>query len=201
MTVATVISAASFRPLAVSTATGSVHITGGNTTAVSGTYDSSTNGVSVSGGGFSFTGTVNGGALSGSYSQNDVTGGFSALNTSAGSVTTYCGTYNSVKPFKDNFGRSGTYFENGNWNVQVSSNGVATGESIPTSSGYSGPAQGPKPPAAPNFLTGQLVGNALTLTAEGGTLTVNVNLQAGIMSGGVESTGALSVSASAAACQ
>jgi hypothetical protein len=73
-------------------ATGSVHLAGGATTNVSGTYDTSSKVLAVSGGGYSFTGAISGAAATGSYTAPGVTTGlFATRSTSAGTVTSYCG--------------------------------------------------------------------------------------------------------------
>jgi hypothetical protein len=73
-------------------ATGSVHLAGGSTTTVTGTYDTTSKALAVSGGGYTFTGTASGGAVTGTYTAPGVTTGlFATRSTAAGTVTSYCG--------------------------------------------------------------------------------------------------------------
>jgi hypothetical protein len=73
-------------------ATGSLRLIGGSTTTLTGTYDSSNKALSLSGGGFTFTGSASGPVMTGSYTgSNGVTGAFSTRSTASGAVTVYCG--------------------------------------------------------------------------------------------------------------
>ena len=185
-------------------ASGNLHIAGGATTTLTGNYDSSAKTVSLSGGGYAFSGAVASSGVSGTYTgPNTVAGGFSALPASGGSVTRFCGNYTSTVPFTDANGNGGTYHEAGVWNVQISANGSASGLSIPSSYSYSGNAGGPHPAAAVGFITGQLSGNTLTLmSSEGGTLVATV--QGSSVSGTAVSpkgTGGGPFTGSTAACQ
>ena len=90
-------------------------IGGGGSVGLSGIYEDSTREVTLSGGGFTFTGGVSedGAELSGTFSDQGRSGGsFSTRNASAAAVTTYCGTY------------SGSY--SGTWNL-VASDGRVSG--------------------------------------------------------------------------
>jgi hypothetical protein len=79
---------------AASTATGSIHLVGGSTISLSGTYDSSSGVLGLAGGGFTLNGSViSGGAVLGAYSSSGGSGTFSALSSTSSVVTTYCGTY------------------------------------------------------------------------------------------------------------
>lgn len=186
------VTTSSIKPLAVSTATGTVHLTGGSTTSLTGSFDSTTNGVSLSGGGFTFTGTISSNVLSGSYSSSSASGGFSSLNATTSTVTTYCGTYGpsfyTGPPANPPGGEIGV------WNVQVSSTGAASGSGI--SKNVAGD---------PGFLlTGQLSGTTLTLTSfdllsHKSTGTQTATVQGGTISGSCGGTCLLSGSSSA--CQ
>jgi hypothetical protein len=113
-------SASVFRPPFVATlyaqattvaATASLHIARGSTTALTGTFDSVTKALNLSGGGFTFKG----GVISGTYTgPSGVTGGFSTLSTANGTVTAYCGTFSNG---------AGT----GVFNIQVSAIGSVSG--------------------------------------------------------------------------
>jgi hypothetical protein len=98
-------------------ASGSLVLTTGAIT-LTGTYDPSTNALIVSGGGYTFTGTVAGGTYFGNYTgPNNVSGGFSALNGTQNTVTAYCGSFQDA--------------ESGAVNIVIAGNvllGVAYGE-------------------------------------------------------------------------
>ena len=112
---------------AASSASGTVHLAGGSTTSLSGTYDSLSKAVSLSGGGFTFTGTTSGGGLSGTYvGPNNSSGNFSGLNSTSAPVTTYCGT-----------GSNGLGF-----NMEISATGTVSGETSDGSCGISGQLSG-----------------------------------------------------------
>lgn len=90
----------------------------GSTIPLTGTYDASNNALIVSGGGFTFTGTVAGGTYFGNYTgPNNASGGFTALNGTQNTVTAYCGTWRDA--------------DSGQLNVTIAGNvllGVAYGE-------------------------------------------------------------------------
>jgi hypothetical protein len=175
LTIATTLTPSSIGELAVSQVTGTVHLTGGSTTSLSGTYDSSTSTVSATGGGFAFTGTVTGSVLSGKYTAPTTSGGFSSLNGTSSTVTTYCGTYGpsfyTGPPANPPGGEVGVF------NVQIAASGAASGAGVSKNVAND-----------PGFvMTGQLVGTTLTLsvfdllsghstgiqtmTVQGGTIT------------------------------
>jgi len=159
-----------------------VHVAGGTTTALTGTSDSSTNAVNLSGGGFTFAGTVNVGVLAGKYTgSNNSDGAFSSLNATNTTVTTFCGTYGSPG------GESGIY------NVQVSTSGTASGDGISTTTIHGG-----------FLLNGQLTGTTLTMTQvdieTGHTIgTHSMTVQGGTVSGTCSS--GCSLTASTSRCQ
>lgn len=136
---------------------GTITTTSGSATSVTGTYNTSTNALQLSGGGFTFTGSRSGSSITGTFTgPSGSTGGFSTLNATAGSVTVYCGTFTSLG------GK-----ESGIFNIQTSSSGTASGTSS-TSRGSTA-------------LTGTVTGSTLQLTvASGGTMT-------GAVSGGTVS--------------
>src|SRR5215467_8339842 len=101
---------------AVSTATGSAQVMGGSTTSLSGTYDSSSQALSLTGGGFSFTGNITSDGIAGTYTSSSDSGSFSALSSTAGAVTTYCGTH----------GRMGL-------TIQISADGKVSGQTSTSS--------------------------------------------------------------------
>ncbi len=74
--------------------TGTLAIQGGPTIALTGTYDTGTHTLSLSGGGYAFTGTYANGVLSGTFTNpKGATGGFTTQSGSTTSVVAYCGTY------------------------------------------------------------------------------------------------------------
>ncbi len=193
VTIQATISTSSIRPLAVSQATGSVHLTGAGTTDLSGTYDSATSAVALSGGGFAVNGSVASGVLSGSYTGTGGTGGgFSTLDGTSNTVTTYCGTYGPVfyagPPANPPGGEVGV------WNVVVSSNGSASGAGV--SKNVAGD---------PGFLLqGQLSGTTLTLSSydllsHHATGTQSATVQGESVTGSCG--GGCTLSASTSACQ
>lgn len=73
-------------------ASGTLRLAGGSTTSLSGTYDSTSRALSLSGSGFAFAGSFSSGVMTGSYTgSNGASGAFSTRSTAAGPVTVYCG--------------------------------------------------------------------------------------------------------------
>lgn len=71
--------------------TGTVHVSGGSSITVTGTFDPATNQLSVTGGGYTFSGTASSNGVTGSYQGPKGSGSFSVLT--GASVTPYCGTF------------------------------------------------------------------------------------------------------------
>lgn len=114
-----------------------------STVALTGTHNTLTNAVSVSGGTFSLNGSVSGTTIAGSYTSGTVTGSFSAVPaTAAVKATAYCGTYSG------NTGGAGVF------NMVISANGTLSGVYNPTTAGDTG---------------GTLTGSAAVLTQITGT--------------------------------
>jgi len=109
------IAAAESRALAsVLPASGTATFTGIGSIALSGTWDDTTGDLVLSGGGYTFMGTLSGNILAGTFSgPGGATGFFTALTIGAGTITTYCGTY------------SGT--ASGVWNFALQSTGQVLG--------------------------------------------------------------------------
>jgi hypothetical protein len=83
-----------------------------------GRVDAPTNIVNVSGGGYTFLGTLDGNAISGTFTDPaGNTGGFSALDSTHTAVTAFCGTYTSDDT-------------SGAWNLQASADGTVSAESV-----------------------------------------------------------------------
>ena len=121
---------------------GTLSFVGGGSVALVGTYDDVTQAVMVSGGGYTFEGTLSDdfSSLSGSFTGPN-SGSFFTLTTNSGGVTTYCGTY------------SGDI--SGVWNIAISS---ATGQVSGTWADDFGDA---------GLITGQLTGTSLAVTDPG----------------------------------
>jgi hypothetical protein len=145
ITVQATVTTTSFRPLATVSATGTVHPAGGASTSLTGTFDDVARTAALSGGGYSFSGSIaTGGVLAGTYTApNNVSGGFSSLSTTAGTVTAYCGTLTSPEG-------------PGVFNVQVGTSGTLSGMAA-FSAGTCG-------------LTGRVTGTAISITSCEGNL-------------------------------
>lgn len=174
-----------------SVATATLHLAGGATSTLSGTFDGATS-VTLSGSGYALAGTIESGRLSGTFTASGGSGGFSTLNTASGTVTTYCGTYGPSfyegPPANPPGGEFGTF------NLQISATGAVSGVGVSQNVAND-----------PGFvLTGQLSGSTLTLSTfdlsshhATGTFTAtlqNNNVTASCGSG-------CSVAASVSACQ
>jgi len=86
---------ASLQLTVAATTTGTIKPVGAAPISVTGTYDVSTKGVAVSGGGYTVAGTIdNTGKLLGTYTHSTAQGSVVAYqHTTANPVTVYCGTY------------------------------------------------------------------------------------------------------------
>jgi hypothetical protein len=147
---AEVSSLAEVKAQAAATASATLTLTGGGGTfALSGSFDTVTKALSLSGSGFSLTGTIANGRVTGNYTgPNNSVGIFSNLDSTNQGVQTYCGTYVRVT-------------ETGVWNFQIAANGAVSGGGIATA--------GPQSIGAHQFfMTGTLNGTALTLTVDTG---------------------------------
>jgi hypothetical protein len=155
VTIQAAVSASAFggdvRPLAEAAASGTLTlINGGGTSTLTGTFDTSTNALSLSGGGFVLTGATGQGAFSGTYTGPATTsGGFAGLESTRNAVTVMCGTY------------EGSNTGTGIWNLQFSASGAASGVTRPDLS-----ARDPQPTTT--GLIGQLNGTVLTLRSTAG---------------------------------
>lgn len=112
---------------------------GGGSVALVGTYDDVTRAVVVSGGGYTFEGTLSTDvtSLSGGFT-GPTSGSFFTLTTDSGGVTTYCGTYSGD--------------DSGVWNIAIIS---ATGQVSGTWADDLGDA---------GLIAGQLTGTSLAVT-------------------------------------
>lgn len=71
--------------------TGTITPAGGEPVQLTGTYDPATGALSLSGGGYTLTGTVSSGGFSGSYTGPNGSGSFQATSDADGSTKVYCG--------------------------------------------------------------------------------------------------------------
>lgn len=149
----------------LNTVAGTVNVTRSTSTRVTGTFylgrsaitlfgnfDAPTNVVNMTGGGFTFTGTVNGALLTGTFVDADGnTGGFTAIDATHTAITTYCGSYTSDGT---------TALQNqdaGVFAFAVSIDGTVSGTSLPSDASN-----------APLFVAGRRTGDALALTTNQG---------------------------------
>jgi hypothetical protein len=153
---ATVLATAAVKAQDAATATAVLTlINGGGTFNLSGTFDTVSGALNLSGGGFTLTGTISKDQVTGTYTgPNNVTGAFTNLDSTHTTVTTYCGTYQASH-------------DSGVWNLQVSANGSADGSAYVTSG--TGHAV---------FLTGSLNGTSLEIVTSDG-VDVNGTVQNG----------------------
>ncbi len=87
------------------TVNGSIKI-GSTTIPITGTYNTTTDSIFISGGGYTFTGKLHNGHITGSYTGPNGPGGFSASpSSSEGSVKVYCGTSHETSPDTSSHGR------------------------------------------------------------------------------------------------
>ena len=152
-------------------ATGSLSQIGGGTTALSGTYDSGSKNLSLSGGGYSMSGTLAGGAVTGTLTvPMGAAGTFATTNSCSGVVEVYCAQ--QVTP-------SG---ETVVFNVAVSPTGAINGTFAATPSGA-------------GTVTGQRTGTTFTTTYvttvgpfQGDTGTSTGTIMNGVLNG-IDKTG------------
>lgn len=71
--------------------TGTLKISGGTTSVISGTFDDVSNTLTITGGGYTFTGKLAANGISGTYSGPNGSGNFSVLSGAASKA--FCGTY------------------------------------------------------------------------------------------------------------
>ena len=153
-----------------------------------GRLDAPTNIVNVTGGGFTFLGTVKDGQLTGTFVDADGnTGGFATIDATHKAVTTYCGSYTSDGT---------TPIENpdaGAMAISVAANGTVSGTSLPSDASN-----------APLFITGVRTGDVLALTTSLGTKSAGQILDTGGTATGtyLTATGAVaSFTATSSACR
>lgn len=130
-------------------ATGTLTLTDGTTVDLTGTFVDST--LTLSGSGYTFTGTVSGDEISGDFTETGADdGSFAGFNSAANTVSVYCGTWTRpADPAHDcNNDRAGV------WNIAIS-NGVVTG------------VENRDDGSRVNILTGTISGDTITITNDG----------------------------------
>jgi hypothetical protein len=152
-------------------ATGSLRLIGGGTTTLTGTYNSSAKTLTLSGGAFTFNGSVSGAVMTGTYTgASGVTGAFATRTTTSGAVTVYCGSIFGAPP--------DTNVQTGVFNLVVSdASGAVSGafnifaDSPPTLGSISGQLTGTTLSATGTATSGKFAPGtvALTGTIQGGS--------------------------------
>ena len=129
---------------ATSSATGTLRRTSGGNVTLDGSYASS-GALSVSGGGYSLSGTTGGGAITGGYTGPKGSGSFAVLPDASGAASVFCGTYMGDT--------------DGAWNLVQGSGGEMSGAMASTAGDFD------------SVLTGSRSKDSVSLTFEGGTAT------------------------------
>ncbi|MBI3189149.1 MAG: hypothetical protein HYZ33_00725 [Ignavibacteriales bacterium] len=81
------------RLFALLTVTGTIKLSDGTSITLTGTFNTETDSIYVSGGGYSFAGKLSNGTISGVYTGPNGSGAFSVQAGTQGSVKVFCGTY------------------------------------------------------------------------------------------------------------
>ncbi len=79
--------------LAILTVSGTIKLSDGTSITLTGTFNTDTDSIYVSGGGYSFAGKLSNGTISGVYTGPNGSGAFSVQTGAQGSVKVFCGTY------------------------------------------------------------------------------------------------------------
>lgn len=133
------------QPAAGNTVVATVNLGGGKTINLTGTYDPATKALTISGNGYTLTGTLNGSTLSGTYTGPNGGGSFALQAAVTGAVNVYCGSYVSKEAGKGS----------GTWNLVQGADNKLSG-SYTEATGGSG------------LLSGTLTGGAIALTVSTG---------------------------------
>jgi hypothetical protein len=167
--------------LAVSAAVGVINLTGtvslsdGTSATLTGTWDTDMGALSVSGGGFTFSGTMENGVLTGSFAGPSITGLFSLQVGGSSDLAVYCGVFTGRQSEDLPDGGSGTAPSNGTWNLVV---GASTVQLI----GIAGQEKDPI------VLAGTRSGNTVTISVPGGSATGTIRGTDGEFVNGTYST-------------
>ena len=163
----------SFDLMVAATTTGTLKLVGGQPIALAGTYVAATQLVTVSGGGFALTGTIDGtGKLLGRYTHGSNSGYVAGFqHTAANPVTVFCGTYAGAAEGVMNLTRRGTLLSGVYVNIDGSDgymSGTISGSSISITDIQDTPG---------GIFVGTLSGNTMSgtwsISGFGGTWTAN----------------------------
>ena len=164
---------ASFDLTVAANSTGTLKLVGGQPMAVAGTYVAATQLVTVSGGGFTLTGTTDDtGQLQGTYTHGSNSGYVAGFeHTAANPVTTFCGTYAGAAEGVFNFARRGASLSGAYVNIDGSDgymSGTISGNSISITYIQDSPGG-----SAVGTLSGTTMSGTWTTSGSGGTWTAN----------------------------
>jgi hypothetical protein len=129
-------------------------VRGGGTASLAGTYSPSGRTLELSGGGFTFTGTVGADGLNGTYTGAGGGGGtFTGADASAGAARVFCGSYSGTR-----FGTGSSDGPMGGvFNMVISSNGSITGIALDDL-------------GVASHIAGTLSGDSISITAGGAVI-------------------------------
>jgi hypothetical protein len=164
---------ASFDLMVAATTTGTLKLVGGEPMAVTGTYVAATQLVTVSGGGFTLTGTIdNMGKLLGTYTHGSNSGYVAGFrHTAANPVTVFCGTYAGGAEGVWNLTRHGTSLSGAYVNIDGSDgamSGSISGSSISITAIQNSPGG-----SAVGTLSGTTMSGTWSISGISGTWTAN----------------------------
>ena len=138
--------------------TGTATLSDGTTADLTGTWDTETGEISVSGDGFLFEGTMENGSLTSTFTGPSIDGLFSLQVGAPADLAVYCGTFTGRQPEELPDGGNGTAPSNGTWNLVV---GSATVQLI----GIAGEE------GNPILAEGSRSGSTVTISVTGGSAT------------------------------
>lgn len=144
-------------PIPANAVTGTINLGNGKLVSLAGTYDAATGTVTLEGGGYTLTGKLTGGTLSGTYTGPNGGGAFALQSTVSGAVAVFCGTY--------------TGDSSGTWNLVQGGDNTLAGSFTDTAKGQSG------------ILSGKLTGSDILLNPQGSTDTAIGKLAGDSVSG------------------
>ena len=144
-------------PAPANAVNGTLNLGNGKIVTLTGTYDSTTGTVTLSGGGYTLTGKLVGGTLSGTYTGPNGGGSFAVQSTVSGAVAVYCGTYTGSSA--------------GSWNLVRGGDNTLSGSFTDAANGQSG------------ILSGKLNGTDILLNPQGSTDTAVGTLAGDAVSG------------------
>lgn len=100
---------------------GKIYLASGDTVDITGTFIHSTGYLTLTGGGYTFTGTLSSGHLNGTYTGPNGGGGFAATSSTSGTpLKVFCGQYQETSPNTSNHGTFNMLIDGNNLTVVVS---------------------------------------------------------------------------------